>query len=115
MKPILLVHGYSSEGKDTDAPSISGSLPDDLRAEFGDSVVVELNLIRWISLSEGISIDDVSLAMDRALRANHPRLLEDGFHNRLNCVMVTGRGFPDLATRAFVSHLFVQFNLQVLG
>ncbi len=80
MKPILLVHGYSSEGKDTDAPTIYGSLPDDLRAEFGENAVVELNLSRWISLSEGISIDDVSLAMDRALETDYPNLLENGFH-----------------------------------
>jgi len=80
MKPILLVHGYSSEGNDTGAQAIYGSLPNDLRAEFGESVVIELNLSRWISLSEGISIDDVSLAMDRALKATHPNLLADGFH-----------------------------------
>ncbi|MDY6824831.1 MAG: hypothetical protein SWH68_13695 [Thermodesulfobacteriota bacterium] len=80
MKPILLIHGYSTEGKDNTIEDIYGSLPDQLRHWLGKNKVRELDLSRWISLNDGISIDDVSLAMDRALKADHADLLESGFH-----------------------------------
>ena len=81
MKPILLIHGYSSEGKNTPAAEIYGTLPDELRRVFGASAVRSLNLSRWISLNDGITLDDVSLAMDRALHSRRFRsLLSDGFH-----------------------------------
>ncbi|MDH5388573.1 MAG: hypothetical protein OEY06_08995 [Gammaproteobacteria bacterium] len=80
MKPILLIHGYASEGKDNNVKAIYGSLPDDLKGLFGDAVE-ELDLSRWISLNDGISLDDVSFAMERALRSdNYKHLLESGFH-----------------------------------
>ena len=44
MLPILLIHGYSSEGKDTTIDDIYGSLPKDLKAEFGDNTVIEIDL-----------------------------------------------------------------------
>jgi hypothetical protein len=80
MKPILLIHGYSSEGKSATAKEIYGSLPAELRKLFGSNVVNELNLSRWISLSDGVRIDDISYAMDRALKAGHSKLLDTGFH-----------------------------------
>lgn len=80
MKPILLIHGYSSEGKKNTAKEIYDTLPDNLRAEFGRGKIKELNLSRWISLNDGIALDDVSLAMDRALKARHTKLLTSGFH-----------------------------------
>ncbi|MFT4518034.1 MAG: hypothetical protein ACI9JM_000411 [Halioglobus sp.] len=80
MKPILLIHGYSSEGKKSSAKDIYGSLPRDLREAFGNGVVQELDLSRWISLSDGVRIDDVSFAMDRALKARFANLLSTGFH-----------------------------------
>lgn len=80
MKPILLIHGYSSEGRKNTPAQIYGTLPQDLREAFGDGVVREINLSRWISLSDGIRLDDVSLAMDRALRLEHASLLQNGFH-----------------------------------
>lgn len=80
MLPILLIHGYSSEGKDTSMEEIYGSLPSELREWLGPDAIRELNLSRWISLNDGISLDDVSFAMDRALRSTHPDLLETGFH-----------------------------------
>jgi hypothetical protein len=80
MKPILLIHGYSSEGKNNKVEDIYGSLPAQLRATFGDENVRDLNLSRWISLNDGISLDDVSFAMDRALRARFADLLASGFH-----------------------------------
>ena len=80
MKPILLIHGYSSDGKNNKVEDIYGSLPEQLRKTFGANNVKDLNLSRWISLNDGISLDDVSFAMDRALKARFPRLLSSGFH-----------------------------------
>lgn len=80
MLPILLIHGYSSEGKNTAAKKIYGKLPSLLKQAFGPGQVKELNLSRWISLSDGVALDDVSFAMDRALKKEYPHLLESGFH-----------------------------------
>lgn len=78
MLPIVLIHGYSSEGSDNSAQEIYGSLPADLQAKLG-AHVLDINLSRWISLSDGIGLDDISFAMDRALKA-HAKTLADGFH-----------------------------------
>ena len=81
MLPIVLIHGYSSEGKNTKVEDIYGNLPDDLRDAFGDGSVVEIDLARWVSLNDGIAIDDVSFALNRALASNqYRRLLNSGFH-----------------------------------
>ena len=83
MAPILLIHGYSSEGKNTSAEKIYGSLPAELRQHFPGAGVVDINLARWISLSDGVGVDDVSFAMERALQAlreQQPGLLDNGFH-----------------------------------
>ncbi len=80
MLPILLVHGYSSEGQDSTVNEIYGALPDELRKLYGDASIVELNLSRWISLNDGLAIDDISFAMDRALKAQYPELLKQGFN-----------------------------------
>lgn len=80
MEPILLIHGYSSEGKDVSAKDIYGNLPNNLRKKFGKGYVKELDLSRWISLSDGISLDDVSFAMERALQEQFAGLLKSGFH-----------------------------------
>lgn len=80
MTPILFIHGYSSEGADNKPEDIYGTLPDDLRKAYGKDNVLSLNLCRWISLDDGIALDDVTFAMDRALRAKFPKLLRDGFH-----------------------------------
>ncbi len=78
MLPIVLIHGYSSEGADNTAEDIYGSLPADLRSKFG-ATTLDINLSRWISLSDGVALDDISFAMDRALAA-HADALADGFH-----------------------------------
>ncbi len=80
MEPILLVHGYSSEAKDNSAKKIYGNLPKLLRQEFGSDTIKELDLSRWISLDDGVSLNDVSFAMDRALKKDFPNLLESNFH-----------------------------------
>lgn len=43
------------------------------------------------------------------------RLLEDGFPKKYPCVLVTGKGFPDLPTRALVWQLHMRFALPVYG
>ena len=81
MQPIVLIHGYSSEGKNTSVEDIYGNLPGDLREEFGADSLVEIDLARWISLNDGVSIDDISFALNRALHSNRfKRLLDSGFH-----------------------------------
>ena len=80
-KPIVLIHGYSSEGRSNSSEDIYGTLPADLRRQFGPGSVREINLSRWISLDDGVSLDDVSFAMERALRSKAYRgLLDSGFH-----------------------------------
>ena len=81
MQPIVFIHGYSAEGKDNKAEQIYGSLPADLRRTFGRGGVLDLNLSRWISLSDGVALDDISFAMERALLQPKFRgLLDSGFH-----------------------------------
>ncbi|EQC39822.1 hypothetical protein SDRG_03242 [Saprolegnia diclina VS20] len=43
------------------------------------------------------------------------RLGEDLFYNRVPCILVTGKGFPDLATRIFVKKLRDTLRIPVLG
>ncbi|OQR86141.1 hypothetical protein ACHHYP_10951 [Achlya hypogyna] len=43
------------------------------------------------------------------------RLGEDLFFNRVPCILVTGKGFPDLATRIFVKKLSDALRVPVLG
>lgn len=80
MKPILLIHGYSAESKATEDAAIRGiygALPAILRERFG-ATVEELDLSRYVSLEDGITIDDVSRAMNRALEKDFPHLLSGG-------------------------------------
>lgn len=80
MKPIVLIHGYSSESPTSDPTSISniyGDLPSRLRATYD---VVEVDLSRYVSLNDSVSIADIARALNRALLEQHPALLKDGFH-----------------------------------
>lgn len=82
MEPIVLIHGYSAEGKDSpDAiPSIYGSLPQSLKQIYGGNAVVEIDLSRYISLEDGINVDDISRGLDRALKTDFVQLLQGKFH-----------------------------------
>jgi len=84
VEPILLIHGYGSEaGTNTtrdSAAKIYGSLPAWLRQEYGARSVFELDLARYISLEDGIGLDDIARAMDRALRTDYPKLMKGSFH-----------------------------------
>jgi len=83
MKPIVLIHGYSAESRESTAASIAsiyGTLPKDLKTTFGGRSVVEIDLGRYLSLEDGVRVDDISRAFDRALEEDYPHLLKKGFH-----------------------------------
>jgi pimeloyl-ACP methyl ester carboxylesterase len=80
MKPIVLIHGYSAESPSSDPTSIAniyGSLPQRLRASYD---VVEVDLSRYVSLNDSVSVADIARGLNRALLEQHPALLESGFH-----------------------------------
>lgn len=80
MKPIVLIHGYSAESPTPDPASIEkiyGSLPQRLRDSYD---VVEVDLSRYVSLNDSVSIADIARGLNRALLEQHPGLLESGFH-----------------------------------
>jgi pimeloyl-ACP methyl ester carboxylesterase len=80
MKPIVLIHGYSAESPTPDPTSIEniyGDLPQRLRQSYQ---VVEIDLSRYVSLNDSVSISDIARALNRALLEQHPALLQDGFH-----------------------------------
>lgn len=86
MRTVLLIHGYSSEGRSTSHSAmekIYGDLPKRLRNMKGVGNIVELDLCRWISLEDGLTIDDISYAMQRALESDefsHLLKRNKGFH-----------------------------------
>ncbi len=83
MDPIVLIHGYSAEGKgDTLAAirQIYGTLPQSLREIYGNRKVVEIDLGRYLTLEDGLTIDDISRAFDRVLRSEFSQLLQGKFH-----------------------------------
>jgi hypothetical protein len=82
MNPLLLIHGYSAESRQTTAKAVTaiyGSLPADLRKAYGKAQVFELNVARYLSLEDGLQLDDLARAMDNALRAEYPALLAGRF------------------------------------
>ena len=83
MEPILLIHGYSAESPDISLPSVVteyGSLPARLQAKYGTPNVIEIDLSRYISLDDGVTIDDISRALNRALIRDFPYLLNRRFN-----------------------------------
>jgi len=87
MEPVVLLHGYSSEGPeprrgaptDREIAGIYGSLPEDLRRCFSPDVVT-VNLSRYASLYDNVDLDDIALALDRALRSDFKDLMDGGFN-----------------------------------
>lgn len=84
MKSILLIHGYSAESEKAepkDIEGIYGTLPEALHEAYGNGSVMEIDLSRYISLEDGITLDDISRALDRALHDDqYQHLLQQGFH-----------------------------------
>ncbi len=80
MKSVVLIHGYSAESPTPDHRSIVdiyGNLPQDLHDRFQ---IVEIDLSRYISLNDSVTVQDIALALDRVLNQQHPDLLKAGFH-----------------------------------
>lgn len=83
MEPIVLIHGYSSESKgskSTDIAEIYGTLAKDLTKSPFNAPVVPVNVSRYVTLDDSISVDDITLAFDRVLKTQHPQLLDSGFN-----------------------------------
>jgi hypothetical protein len=83
MKPIVLIHGYSAESAKSTKKAITGiygDLPRSLRKAYGSANVVEIDLSRYVSLEDGLTIDDVSRALNRTLHDDYAHLLDKGFH-----------------------------------
>lgn len=83
MDPIVLIHGYSAEGTSTKPAAIRqiyGDLPAALAQAYGGKSVVEVNLSRYVSLEDGVTVDDISFALERALRADFAHLLSGRFN-----------------------------------
>ncbi len=83
MEPIVLIHGYSAESSDTTPQAIHdiyGTFPDGLRAVYGAANVIEVDVSRYVTLEDGVTIDDISRALDRALRQDHAQLFASGFN-----------------------------------
>jgi pimeloyl-ACP methyl ester carboxylesterase len=71
MNPVLLIHGYSAESNTSTAQAIRaiyGDLPRQLQVNL-PTPVVTLDVSRYITLEDGVTVDDISRALDRALRA----------------------------------------------
>src|ERR1043165_6675835 len=80
MKPVVLIHGYSAESPSADPTSITniyGTLPQRLRASYD---VIEVDLSRYVSLNDSVSVADIARGLNRALLEQYQRLLESGFH-----------------------------------
>ena len=84
MKPIVLIHGYSAESKETDKSAITsiyGDMPKALRKKYGRANILEIDLSRYISLDDGLTLDDVARGFNRALQQDRFAHLKDsGFH-----------------------------------
>jgi hypothetical protein len=83
MEPILLVHGYSAESAHNDPADvvrIFGQLPDGLKRIFPAPPVLDVNISRYISLDDGVDLEDITLAFDRVLKNNFSQLHSDGFN-----------------------------------
>lgn len=84
VEPIVLIHGYSSERADTpaDIQAIYGTLVSDLQRRFAEPPLPSINFSRYISLDDSVDVDDLSLALDRALQVHPSGLLdvERGFN-----------------------------------
>ena len=86
MEPILLVHGYSAESAKNDAVDVAqifGTLPDDLKKTLAGTAVLDVNISRYVSLDDGVDLDDITLAFDRALKKDFPSL----YHGKFNAII----------------------------
>ncbi len=79
--PIVLIHGYGGEGRPSEVQRIYGDLPEVLYHRYGQRRPVIINLSRFITLEDGVSLYDLAQALHQALRRpEHRYLLESGFN-----------------------------------
>ncbi|MBV8891596.1 MAG: hypothetical protein JO266_06415 [Acidobacteria bacterium] len=82
MEPVLLVHGYSAESAKNEPEAVAqifGNLPQDLETKL-DPPILDVNISRYISLDDGIDLEDITLAFDRALKNDFSVLYSGGFN-----------------------------------
>ena len=80
MKPVVLIHGYSAESSDITLGAITeiyGDFPQVLRQAY---TVIEIDLSRYVSLDDSVTIQDIARGLNRALLEQYQHLLSDGFH-----------------------------------
>ncbi|PYP89982.1 MAG: hypothetical protein DMF61_01920 [Blastocatellia bacterium AA13] len=84
MEPIILIHGYSAESRENDpneVQQIFGSLPVNLHNLLqqggADAPIIDINISRYISLDDGVDLDDITLAFDRVLKLDKFKRLLD--------------------------------------
>jgi hypothetical protein len=84
IEPIILIHGYSAESEGfqnrNDLAGMYGSLIADLGKLPFVPPIETINLSRYVSLDDRVDLEDITLALDRVLRVEHPQLLSDGFN-----------------------------------
>jgi hypothetical protein len=83
MEPVLLVHGYSAESAKNEPPDVArifGNLPEGLRTTLPGPPILDVNISRYISLDDGVDLEDITLAFDRALKKDFPELYSGGFN-----------------------------------
>jgi hypothetical protein len=84
--PTILIHGYSSEGATNDADPYARASVEQLYGRMVadlstlDAQPIPVNVSRYVSLDDGLSVEDLSFGLDRALKADYPGLLESGFN-----------------------------------
>jgi hypothetical protein len=80
VKPIVLIHGYSAESKGTTLGAITeiyGDFSQVLRQAY---TVIEIDLSRYVTLDDSVTIQDIARGLNRALLEQYQHLLSDGFH-----------------------------------
>src|SRR5260370_6050913 len=83
MERVLLVQGYSAESaknEPADVARIFGQLPDGLQRILPAPPVLDVNISRYISLDDGVDLEDITLAFDRVLKNNFSQLHSGGFN-----------------------------------
>lgn len=78
---VVFIHGFSAESKREDQASITkiyGDLPARIAAAGGGTPTT-VNVSRWVSLDDGLDLEDLTLALDRALHQHPNKLLEGRF------------------------------------
>ncbi len=79
--PIVFIHGYGGEGRPAEVRRIYGDLPEVVYHRYGHQRPVVINLSRFLTLEDGVSLWDLAQALHRALRKpEHRHLMESGFN-----------------------------------